>query len=130
VDLAACLLGTLQHLLTQDDVRRTFERVSTALVPGGLFVVELNHPALLFNGSVVASADTWTLEVDDAQLEVWWGHEGDKFDPFTQVLDKSIELDIMLRGGERQSLTDTARLRQFTFQELLLLCDVTGFEVR
>jgi hypothetical protein len=129
VDLAACLLGTLQHMLTQEDVLKAFSRVKDALVPNGLFIIELNHPSRLFDGGIVASADTWSLEVEDAQLEIWWGHEGDPFDPFTQVLEKSIEMDIMLRGGERKVLRDTVQLRQFTYQEMLLLARTAGFEV-
>lgn len=129
VDLAACLLGTLQHMLTQEDVIQCFRRVSDALVSTGLFIIELNHPSQLFDGGVVASADTWTLEVEDAQLEIWWGHEGDPFDPFTQVLQKSIEIDVMLRGGERKVLRDNVFLRQFTYQEMLLLAQTAGFKV-
>lgn len=129
VDLAACLLGSLQHMLTQVDVIQTFRRVKEALMPHGLFIIELNHPSQLFDGGIVASADTWTIEVEDAQLEIWWGHEGDKFDPLTQVLDKSIEMDVMLRGGERKVLRDNVLLRQFTYQEMLLLAHAAGFKV-
>jgi hypothetical protein len=129
VDLAACLLGTLQHMLTQEDVLKAFNCVKDALAPSGLFVIELNHPSQLFDGGIVASADTWALEVEEAQLEVWWGHEGDRFDPFTQVLDKSIEMDIMLRGGERKVLRHNVLLRQFTYQEMVLLAETAGFKV-
>lgn len=129
VDLAACLLGTLQHMLTNEDVLKSFARVKEALVPHGLFIIELNHPSQLFDGGIVASADTWSIEVEDAQLEVWWGHEGDSYDPFTQVLEKSIEIDVMLRGGERRVLRDDVPLRQFTYQEMLLLASAAGFKV-
>ena len=67
--------------------------------------------------------------MEDAQLEVWWGHEGDSYDPFTQVLEKSIEIDVMLRGGERRVLRDDVPLRQFTYQEMLLLASAAGFKV-
>lgn len=116
-------------MLTQEDVLKCFSRVKEALVPNGLFIIELNHPSQLFDGGIVASADTWTLEVEDAQLEIWWGHEGDLFDPFTQVLEKSIEMDVMLRGGERKVLRDTVLLRQFTYQEMLLLARSAGLQV-
>lgn len=129
VDLAVCLLGTLQHMLTQEDVMKAFRCVKDALVPQGLFIIELNHPSQLFDGGILASADTWTLEVEDAQLEVWWGHEGDTFDPFTQILDKNVTIDVMLRGGERKLLKDRVPLRQFTYQEMLLVAQSAGFKV-
>jgi predicted SAM-dependent methyltransferase len=129
VDLAACLLGTFQHMLTQEDAKRALQRIHAALKPGGIFVLEMNHPSLLFDGSITSSADTWKLDLEEAQVEVWWGHEGDIFDPLTQILTKTIEVDMMSKGGERQKLFDTVELRQYTFQELKLLAENAGFEV-
>lgn len=96
----------------------------------GLFVLEMNNPMLLFDGSIVASADTWEIDVDDAQLEVLWGAEGDAFDAFAQVLRKTVEVTVMHRGGEQQRLRETVPLRQFTFQELCLIAEQSGFKVR
>ncbi len=43
-DMATCLLGTMMHMLTNEDALRVFRGVAAALRPGGLFVVELAHP--------------------------------------------------------------------------------------
>ena len=96
----------------------------------GLFVVEMNHPMLLFDGSLVTSADTWTIDVDEAQLEVLWGSEGDRYDAFAQVLRKTVDVTVMHRGGQQQRLRETVQLRQFTFQELTMLAQHAGFQVR
>eukprot|EP00892_Ulva_mutabilis_P006742 jgi/Ulvmu1/443/UM001_0450.1 len=129
VNLATCLLGTFQHLITNDDALRTLRAVHAALSPQGLFVVEMNHPMLLFDGSLVTSGDTWTIDVDEAQLEVLWGAEGDAYDAFAQVLRKTVEVTVMPRGGRQQRLRETVALRQFTFQELSMLAERAGFTV-
>lgn len=96
----------------------------------GLFVVEMNSPMLLFDGSIVTSADTWTIDVDEAQLEVMWGAEGDVFDAFSQVLRKTVEVTVMPRGGRQQRLVEAQSLRQFTYQELRMIAERSGFQVR
>jgi hypothetical protein len=68
VDLAACLLGSMQHMHTLDDGLQMLQSTNAALKTGGLFIVELVHPLLLFDGSVTASGQTWRLEVDTAQV--------------------------------------------------------------
>jgi hypothetical protein len=68
VDLAVCLLGAFQHMLTSNDALRALRQANIALKPGGLFMLEMNHPMLLFDGSVVSSADTWTADNQDAQV--------------------------------------------------------------
>lgn len=44
VSAAVCTLDGINHLLTEQDVRRAFERVSLFLEPGGLFVFDVNTP--------------------------------------------------------------------------------------
>lgn len=85
---------------------------------------------LLFDGSIVTSADTWTIDVDEAQLEVMWGAEGDAFDAFSQVLRKTVEVTVMPRGGRQQRIIEAQSLRQFTYQELRMIAEQSGFQVR
>jgi hypothetical protein len=61
---------------------------------------------------------------------VWWGHDDDSLDPLTQVHYKTVSVDIMARSGGRYSLSTTTQLRHYTAQELSLLAQVAGFEVR
>ena len=42
VDGAACLLDSLNHLKTQDELARAFERVAYYLEPGRLFIFDMN----------------------------------------------------------------------------------------
>jgi len=43
-DLALCMLGTFTHLLSNAQALASFQCISSALRPGGLFVLELAHP--------------------------------------------------------------------------------------
>ena len=42
VDLAVCLYDSLNYLLVEDDLRRTFQRVAASLNSGGLFLFDMN----------------------------------------------------------------------------------------
>lgn len=44
VELVVCLYDSLNHLLDGDELLRTFQRVSSALRPGGLFIFDVNTP--------------------------------------------------------------------------------------
>jgi hypothetical protein len=66
--MAACLLGGLQHMHTSGDVLSMLKSVRGALRPGGILLLELSHPALLFDGSIATSVDTWTINVEHAQV--------------------------------------------------------------
>lgn len=68
MDLAACLLGTFQHLHTLDDGLRAMQRTHAALKPGGLFIVELEHPAHLFDGAMLSQGQTWNLQLDSGRV--------------------------------------------------------------
>jgi hypothetical protein len=63
------------------------------------------------------------------QIEVFWGHEGDLFDPFKQILHKTVVVDIDMLTGERFQVKNVFQYRQYTFQELALLARLSGFEV-
>jgi hypothetical protein len=52
-DLALLPLGTLAHALTNDDALRWLAAAGNALRPGGLLVLELPHPADVFDGALV-----------------------------------------------------------------------------
>lgn len=42
--MVICMLGTLSHMLDNQQASACFQHVSKHLRPGGLFVLELAHP--------------------------------------------------------------------------------------
>ena len=93
------LLGTFSHLLDTESALQCLRSVHQALKPGGLLVLELDHPSEAFDGSLM-QGDSWRGEdeeqdenedetslADGAQgeLAVQYGKPSDPFDPISQV---------------------------------------------
>ena len=83
-DAAVTMLNSACHLFTLDDLVRHLTAVRAHLVPGGLYIVELAHPADFFAPEPRTSSD-WTVDADGVHAEVRWGGRGDRIDPLTQV---------------------------------------------
>lgn len=64
------------------------------------------------------------------QVDVFWGHEGDTFDPFAQVIKKTVAIHIDEPHGALLEVKSVMDYRQYTFQELASLARLSGFEVR
>ena len=83
-DAAALLLGSIGHLLTNDDAIQCFTATAAALRPGGLLIVELPSPEDLFDGAFIVG-DAWDAQLDGQDILVSYGQEEDPFDPLGQV---------------------------------------------
>ena len=102
---------------------------------GGLFVVELSHPAHVFSllgPEGGRGSDAWEAPFggDGGRVAVAWGDEEDAFDPVTQVLERSVAVGVFNGAGELvESLADTVPQRQFTVPELELLGRSAGLRL-
>lgn len=67
-----CLFDSLNHLVRESDLRRTFRRASAALAPGGLFlfdlVDELAFPEL-FTGTSILDGENLYVGIDTSYAE-------------------------------------------------------------
>jgi SAM-dependent methyltransferase len=115
------LLGSVGHLLTNDDALRCFQNARKALADGGTLILELPHPRETFRVDGV-SEDGWEVPFEGGDLRVRWGAEEDAFDPLTQVRQASVAFET---AG--QSITDIVPTREYTLQELRLLSTAAGF---
>ena len=116
------LLGSVGHLLTNDDALRCFQRAKDALKPGGTLILELPHPRETFRVDGV-SEDGWDVPFEGGDLRVRWGAEEDAFDPLTQIRQASVAFET----DQGQSITDVVPTREYTLQELRLLSKAAGF---
>jgi SAM-dependent methyltransferase len=143
-DTAWILLGSLQHLLTTDDVIRCFDCVYKTLNPGGTLIVELPHPQEVL-GVMECTKNTWTVPLDGSgddqerteKLVIVWGDEDDPLDPITQVKDFTVEFqlrgcaesDWRRLGMDSSTLHQVVPMRLFTAGEMEALARCSGFRV-
>ena len=116
------LLGSVGHLLTNDDALRCFQNARKALADGGTLILELPHPRETFRLDGV-SEDGWDVPFEGGDLRVRWGAEEDAFDPLTQVRQASVAFET----DQGQLIEERVPTREYTLQELRLLADAAGF---
>ena len=116
------LLGSVGHLLTNDDALQCFQNARKALADGGTLILELPHPRETFRVDGV-SEDGWEVPFEGGDLRVRWGAEEDAFDPLTQIRQASVAFET---AG--QVIEDVVATREYTLQELKLLASMAGFK--
>jgi len=136
-DSAWILLGSLQHLTTNDEVISCFRCIHRALQPNGTFILELPHPRETFS-LVECTRNGWNVPLEDdngatsGELNIVWGDDDDDFDPIEQVRQFTVSME--LKGDDPskaplQSVKEVVPMRHFTSQEIDLLARLSGFEV-
>ena len=144
LDSAWILLGSMQHLVTNDDVIDCFQSTANALRPGGTLIIELPHPRETFT-MVECTRNGWEVPLEDdegteyGELKVIWGDDDDPFDPIRQVRDFTVALELTGvdenddgSSGEMkklQSVREVVPMRLFTAQEMDALARCAGLRV-
>eukprot|EP00977_Amphora_coffeiformis_P002956 scaffold568_cov160-Amphora_coffeaeformis.AAC.13 len=133
VDTAWILLGSLQHMNTNNDVRQCLNSINKCLVPGGTLVIELPHPRETFS-MVECTRNGWKVPLEDGEgegageLAIIWGDDDDEFDPITQVRQFTVRM--ALQGTEDDKIVkEVVPLRLFTAQEVEALAAASNFRV-
>ncbi|KAL3790354.1 hypothetical protein HJC23_002740 [Cyclotella cryptica] len=157
-DTAWLLLGSMQHLLTNDDIIACFRSIHSVLNPGGTVVIELPHPRETFSMGE-CTRNGWTVplvdEVDDdgeekeyGELNIVWGDEEDEFDPVEQIRKFTVGMELVIKNPEdipqdfdtsplfqkmtrdgKTTLKEIVPMRLFTLQEVDALARCAGLEL-
>jgi SAM-dependent methyltransferase len=131
-DSAWILLGSLQHMLTNNDAIACFRTVHASLNAGGTLILELPHPRETFT-MVDCTRNGWEVPFEDGServLHIVWGDEDDAFDPIRQVRDFTVEMKVLGGAGtQEQGVKEIVPLRQYTAQEIDVLATIAGFQV-
>lgn len=142
IDTAWILLGSLQHMNTNDDVRQCLSAVHSCLTADGTLIVELPHPRETFS-MVECTRNGWKVPLQDEQeesageLSIIWGDDDDVFDEITQVRQFTVRMSLTgasssppsPSNNENITLQEVVPLRLFTAQEMEALAVATNFRV-
>jgi SAM-dependent methyltransferase len=115
-DAAITMLNSVCHLFTLDDLVRHLTAVLACLVPGGLYIVELTHPADIFAPEPRTSSE-WTVDERGMHAEVHWGGRSDRIDPLTQVTREHMTITATAADGTIRTVSDVVPNRFWTLTE-------------
>lgn len=114
-DLAFTMLDSASHLVDLDTMVSHLRAVRAHLRRGGLYVMEMGHPADLFGTARTQSR--WRVTGDGVHVDVRWSLRAKAFDPRTQIGAHTIAVTVSERG-RRRIVRDSLVLRQWTPTEL------------
>ncbi|PNH08460.1 dTDP-3-amino-3,4,6-trideoxy-alpha-D-glucopyranose [Tetrabaena socialis] len=124
-------LGTFSHMLDTQHAISCFRAAAAHLRPGGLLVLEMAHPGDLFDGTLIigeSGKEVWEVPYNGDKVFVEWGAEYDNFDPVTQIIFRTVTINVLRGDNVVDSVEEVVPYRQFTVRELELLAGMTGFE--
>jgi SAM-dependent methyltransferase len=124
-DLAVTMLNSLCHLLTLDDMVQHLASVARHLVPGGVYIAELAHPADYLSAERRTSSE-WSSDVPDGTVSVRWGGGKDEIDPITQVTREHVSVTYRKRGGAVRTVTDVVPNRFWSATEMAAALRLAG----
>jgi SAM-dependent methyltransferase len=132
VALAANLMESLTHLVTNEQVVDHFRAVSRNLLPGGIFVIEMAHPDTIWRDSL---PNMWRSRSTDSDLftgepytevDVLFGSADDPYDWITQQWLVTTRLTIREAGQPEYVVEQHHPHRWYLAQELRALIDLSG----
>lgn len=122
--IAFNLLTGFNYLLTNQEVRDHFKCLGEALDPGGIYVVELNHPRDFITNRP-STTNVWVEQDGEIEVEVDWDHLRSPVDVITHQTGSNPK--IMVRDGEQvMSIEMTDRYRIYLYQEMRMFIDSSG----
>lgn len=124
-DAAVTMLNSVCHLFTLDNLVRHLIAVRAHLVPGGLYIVELAHPADFF-APVPRTSSEWTIDALGMHADVHWGGRGDRIDPLTQVTNEHMTITATSGDGTIRTVSDVVPNRFWTLTEFTAAIALAG----
>jgi len=114
--LVITMLNSTCHLMVLDDFVSHLRSVAAHTAGGGLYVMELAHPAD-YLGRAPRTATRWQTDLDGTRVRVSWGGPSDAIDPVTQVTMEHVSITV--RGPKAaRTLTGVVPNRFWTATEV------------
>ena len=122
--LLITMLNSLCHLMDLDDLVAHLRVAAAHTAPGGLYVMELAHPAD-FLTMVPRTSSEWDSDLGARQVHVRWGGADDAIDPVTQVTREHVLITVRDGEGSR-TLADVVPNRFWTGTEVAAAVRLAG----
>ena len=122
--LLITMLNSLCHLMDLDDLVAHLRAAAAHTAPGGLYIMELAHPAD-FLTMVPRTSSEWDSDLGARQVHVRWGGADDAIDPVTQVTREHVLITVRDGGGSR-TLADVVPNRFWTGTEVAAAVRLAG----
>ena len=123
-DLVITMLNSVCHLMNLDDLVAHLRAAAAHTAPGGLYIMELAHPAD-FLTMVPRTSSEWDSDLDARHVHVRWGGGDDVIDPVTQVTREHVLVIVRDASGSR-TLTDVVPNRFWTGTEVTAAVRLAG----
>ena len=120
VDAAVCCLDCINHLEDFDDLEKCFKLVHNYLIPGGIFIFDINGKYKFEN---VYADRTYTME-EDGGLCVWENY----YDVDSRICDFYITLFKECSDGRYERYDESQSERMYTLDEIKSTLEKCGME--
>lgn len=130
-DLAILMINSIAHIYSHKDLVRHFQTIGRHLTPGGIFILEIQHPKdFVGRGSRRSGvSQPWKMSKGALEVEVRWGTENDPYDALAQIFEPTVEM-IARENGKEQRLVEKVRMRDYTKSEIEMAVAMSGaFEI-
>lgn len=123
VILAATLMESISHLVTNEQLISHFKSVASNLTPGGIYVIEATHPMFYFPDE---EANTWISKNGNLEVEITFGLPTDTFNSVTQQWIVTTVMKIRQKGQKEVVVESKSPIRWYLAQELKALIELSG----
>ncbi len=123
VDIILNMFDGIDCLNTNADLIAHFKAVAENLTPGGLYMVDVTHPADVSYGHY--GEFTYSGERDGVSVEIVWATNKPYIHPLTGVSTTQIEMRIN-DHGKQIVIEDCSHERFLSAQEIHLLAELSG----
>lgn len=127
VDLAICMISSISHVLSLDEMLSHLASVKSALTPGGVYVIEGSHPTEYLGGK--ATQTEWDTERDGIKVHLIWGTEDNIIDPVTQITKIDVTIAMTGADGTTTTVTSAEDDRFWTATEMVAAARLAGLTV-
>jgi SAM-dependent methyltransferase len=124
VGFAQNLLTSFNYLLDDAQVRRHLQAMARAVIPGGVYFIELNHPRERERWGTSAT-NSWIVEREGLEVEVDWDYQRRPPHPVTGI-SRGVARMVLRQGGQEQEILMPEQVRIYSLPELRALVEEEG----